>query len=254
MFNSHRKIKSLNLLVLLILFNSYLNAKCSLEGICIWPTGNRISLNQTFIIEGYAKSKHVILGLNSIYKIYLKSDFNIVKLRVDTIYKGVYELTQAILTPQIALTPNLSYKLIIENITDTDVMQKGHDYKFPDKHLTWVALSDLHYRPPKWKSSPVIIKKSFESFGCGTENLVIFKGLLESESVYYIKATVRSQLSGIIRCYCLFPLNDIIELGHDMCSGAFKFTSGNKYEVDFTIVDLIGQQSKLEPTIVFTGP
>lgn len=254
MFKNHNKIKSLNLLVLFIFNSLCLNAKCSLEGIYIWPTGNRISLNQTFIIEGYAKSQNVIIGLNSKYKIYLKSDFNIVKLRVDTIYKGVYKLTQAILTPQIALTPNLSYKLVIENISDTDVLQKGHENQLPDKYLTWVALDDLHYRSPKWKSTPEIIKKTFEELGCGTENLVFFKCLLESESVYYIKANVRSQLSGIIRSFCLFPMNEIIELGHDMCSGAFEFTSKNIYEVDFTIVDLIGQQSKLEQTIIFTGP
>jgi len=40
----------------------------------------------------------------------------------------------------------------------------------------------------------------------------------------------------------LFLWNDIIELGHNMCSGAFEFTPGYKYEVDFTIVDLIGHK------------
>ena len=78
--------------------------------------------------------------------------------------------------------------------------------------------------------------------------------MIESESVYYIKTTIRSQSSGSIRSFSLILRNNIIELGHNMCSGAFEFTPGYKYEVDFTIVDLIGQQSRLEQTIVFTSP
>lgn len=140
-------------------------------------------------------------------------------------------------------------------ISVNDILQKGYESQMPDKNLEWVTLNDLNYLSPKWKSSPQIINKSYdENLGCGTENFIQFKCMIESESVYYIKTTIRSQSSGSIRSFCLFLWNDIIELGHNMCSGAFEFTPGYKYEVDFTIVDLIGQQSRLEQTIVFTSP
>lgn len=62
------------------------------------------------VLTGYARSQNIVISLNEEYLIYLESEGHRVKLNVRSTYKGLFELTQAIIEPddQLIAGKNLS--------------------------------------------------------------------------------------------------------------------------------------------------
>ena len=61
------------------------NAICAENGLRIFPSGATIKQNSIFVIDGYAQSQKVILGLNKAYPVYLKSGKQKIKLIITQI-------------------------------------------------------------------------------------------------------------------------------------------------------------------------
>lgn len=65
------------------------NADCAGSGLSIFPSGSTIKQNSIFVLEGYAQSQKVILGLNKAYPVYLKSGNQKINLIITEINKSL---------------------------------------------------------------------------------------------------------------------------------------------------------------------
>jgi hypothetical protein len=88
-----------------------LKADCAGTGLYVWPKGNMIKKNPVIMLEGYAESQHVILGLNKKHRVYLKNGENKIQLAVKETLVGDFYLTQALLMPSDTLEPGKEYEL-----------------------------------------------------------------------------------------------------------------------------------------------
>ena len=105
---------------ILILFLTTVDgfSKCASSELYFWPNKQTISQNSIFLIEGYATSQKIIQALGASYKVYLKSNKQEIKLNVQEILVGQFQLTQAILKPESSLSVGQEYELVIENLGD----------------------------------------------------------------------------------------------------------------------------------------
>ena len=70
-----------------------------------------------------------------------------------------------------------------------------------------------------------------------------------------IKAIVKDNSTGKETTYYLTASDTIISVGHEMCSGAFIFKDGLKYEARFQLMDASGNMSDaISDKIKFNSP
>lgn len=231
------------LIVLLTTVNGF--SKCASSGLYFWPTKQTISQNSIFVIDGYATSQKIISGLGTAYKVFLKSDKQKIKLNVQEMLVGQFSLTQAILKPETTLSIGQEYELVIENLGDLEnQVYKYNDSTRQREKIKWTVTSNSDTALPIWKEKPIFKDGSYMEAGCGPIIFVNFAYSASDNSEYLIKTTLKNKSTGIETTYYLKAGDKIIDVGHGMCSGAFKFDGGDKFEVEFSLFDASGNLTK----------
>jgi len=229
---------------LIILFALFLTssafADCEDTGIRVFPEGETLGQNSIIVLEGYAESQKIILGLNKKYPVYFKSGEKKVNLMVKEICIGQYYLTQALLTPETKLESGLEYTLCIDSLPNQEAFTR---YNYKSNKLEFIKYKVVDRSDtdnPILLSKPKVLKKILEFYGCGDVDFVVFDFHVKDSSDLIIKTIVKNLASGKESAYYLEPRNNQIYVGHDMCSGAFVFDNSSKYEVEFSILDTSG--------------
>ena len=245
------------LLTILIIFFWAINvqADCAGSGLWAFPSGRTIKQNSIFILDGYAESQRVILGLNKQFNVYLKSGTKKIKLIVTEIYVGEYHLTQAILKPEIELDLEMEYTMCIDSLPKYERLRKHNSTKKESELVIYNVIEGIDTVSPQLKTKVKELKKSLIRFGCGPSIHVIFNNPAIDSSEIIVKTTVKNLRTGKTTSYLIKPNGNEIRVGHGMCSGAFDFKKGRSYMVEFSFVDASGNYtSYAEKTIKFKKP
>ena len=234
-------------ILILILFLATIEgfSSCLSSGLYFWPNKQTINHNSIFVIEGYATSQKIVSGLGTTYKVFLKSGKQKIKLNVQEMLVGQYHLTQAILKPATALFIGQEYELVIENLGDLE----NQVYKFNDstrqrEKIKWTVTSNIDTTLPSWTNKPTFNDGSYMEAGCGPIVFANFAFSASDISEYLIKTTLKNKSTGIETTYYLKADDKVISVGRGMCSGAFNFEGGDKFEVEFSLFDSSGNLTK----------
>ena len=220
-------------------------SKCASSGLYFWPTKPTISQNSIFVIDGYARSQKIISGLGTTYKVFLKSGNRKIKLNVQEILVGQYSLTQALLKPETALSVGEEYELIIENLGDLESqVSKYNSNTSKTEKIKWTVVKGQDNSVPTWTGKPEFKNSTYQRFGCGPATFVNFVFSANDDSEFLIKTIVKNISTGKVTTYYLAASENLIEVGHGMCSGAFSFSDGDKFEVEFSLFDASGNLTK----------
>ena len=231
------------------------SASCSGEGLWVFPSGQTIMQNSIFILDGYAESQNVVLGLNKQHNIYLKSGRKKIKLLVTEICVGQFYLTQAVLKPETELEAGLEYTLCIDSLPEYEMLNKYNETTKKNESVTYKVVREKDLEKPKLSSRPEELRKKLVYYGCGTSIHVIFSNPAEDKSDIIVKTIVKNLMTGIETTYYIKPDGEFIKVGHGMCSGAFDFDENNNYEVKFLFMDASGNiTSWIGPPIQFSKP
>lgn len=217
-----------------------INARCSYHDLSAFPSGKTLRQNSIIVIEGYSSSQSVVIGLNKEYPVFLVNGKQKVKLKVKEILKGEFFLTQAVLIPDTILTVGLDYTLVIDSLPINEKLYRWNSNFSRREPIVFKVVDGIDTTKPVFKKIPQEIKKSIVELGCGPEIFVEFECNVIDSSECLIKATVKSKKTGKETSYYVEPENGILNIGHGMCSGAFVFDEGDKYEIEFSIMDSSG--------------
>lgn len=243
-------------LALLFLVSQNVFADCDGNGIDFWPIGKTIKQNSIIMIDGYAESQHVIIGLNKQHPVYLKSKSHKVPLTVIEVLSGEFWITQAILRPNQELKVGEEYQLIIDSLPEYEKpVRKWNPSSKEYEQVRWTVVEGIDLQKPQFSSIPIESKKMLEYYGCGPASYVVFGHKVNDDSEYLIKTEVTNLATNKKTSYYLTTSENEIYVGHGMCSGAFKLVNGQEYEVKFEIIDAsgnFGENSKVK--LKFTAP
>lgn len=230
-------------------------AMCLPYGINIWPGKTTILPNQQFMVEGYDMDQVVARSICKKYPAYLVAGNERVALQVVKICEGEFRLTQALLQPQSPLKQGLTYHLVIDNRRDTSAF-KRYDFKL-EQHvpLEWTVAGKPDYEVPTWTTAPIEMDRHYTLFGCGPSLGVGFAIACQSDQQYRVLSEVREVGKSKWTDYYLPVENGKVEIGRGMCAGAFLLRDAAEFEVQFTLVDMAGNQSKVwDSPIRFKAP
>lgn len=244
------------LLMLAVFISGVASAMCGMNG--IWSLSKKSTLNRNglVILEFYAFSQELVPGLNKKYPVYLQSAKGKVTLVVMEVLRGEFNLTQVILKPASELSVNETWQLHIDSLPK---YESGPHGKYNSTLKKWEALSFtvtdyIDYELPVLICPPVETKKTYTAFGCGPDRSVYFKLSGQDKSELFVRASVKNKTTGKTTDYLLRIENDIVIVGHGMCSGAFHFDNGDNYEVSFALFDQSGNKASLTQPVAFTKP
>ena len=230
-------MKYLLSLILSISLLQFAVAECAFNGFAVFPKSTTITESGIIILEGYAESQKVVNALNKIYPVYLQSKHHRVELDVQNIYKGMYRLTQAILVPKELLIPGQSYTLKIDGLPEYE--------RFALKQWNCLEKEEEATLPPILKSQPKFINSSLARYGCGPAVYAHFKLDINHNSTFFVKTELKNVETGKVYVYCLnTDAIGRVNVGHDMCEGAFDYKSMGKYQIRFKLIDLSGNESE----------
>ncbi len=154
---------------------------------------------------------------------------------------GQFRLTQAILKPETTLTEGQEYELVIENLGDLEYQVSKYNSTTREKEkIKWRVTTNTDTEPPIWTEKPTFKEGSYQEAGCGP---IVFANFTHSESdnsEYLIKTILKNKSTGIETTYYLKASDEIIAVGHGMCSGAFRFNVGDNFEIEFSLFDASG--------------
>jgi hypothetical protein len=222
------------------IFLSTVNAysKCASSGLIFWPIEQTISQNSIFVIDGYATSQKIITDLGKTYKVFLKSEKHKILLNVQEILVGQYNLTQAILKPEKTLKAGQEYELVIENL-EKEVYKYNSTTKEKEK-IKWKVNKSIDTAPPIWIEKPKFENSSYQMVGCGPIAFANFTYSATDDYEYLIKTTLKNKSTVIETTYYLKTADQLIAVGHGMCSGEFNFYNGDMFEIEFSLIDASG--------------
>lgn len=216
-------------------------ADCAATGLWVFPSGQTIKQNSIFVLDGYAESQHVILGLNKKHNIYLKCGNKKIKLLVTEICVGQFYLTQAVLKPETELEAGFEYTMYIDSLPEYESFNKYNRTAQKYEPVTFKVVAEKDNEKPQLSAKPKELKKTLVHYGCGPSIHVVFSNRAKDNSDIIVKTTVKDLKTGKETTYYIEPDSDKIKVGHGMCSGAFDFEeNSNNYEVEFSFMDASG--------------
>lgn len=229
---------------------------CGLSGLSFLPSQKEISLNSMFIIEGYEYSQKTIESFKKRTVFLEDKNGETVQLILRQILKGQMSLNQAIFIPKKELKPNTKYFLKISNLTNNEKMDFVRwNSKTGDKEEIFWKTSNK--KQGNELSIDLIIefeKTKVVYYGCGPSSNAIFKVKNKKASEIWFKTEVIDLSTNIKTIYFIREWQGNLNVGHGMCSGAFKFNRKGKYKVRFTPMNTDGKMNKTTKWITFNSP
>jgi hypothetical protein len=226
--------------------------ECGDRGESVYPLTETLPQNGILILEGYGSSQKIIEGLNIVYPAFLVSDNHKVKLKIKQINVGGHRLTQAIVAPETTLKIGNTYHLLILNPEgEEEFFEKGNGSK-----ASWHIVEALNAKPILWDKMPIVGRKVYAEYGCGPASYVCFDFAIKTQQSYFIRATLVDVDIQTKMTYYILPFHNTIAIGHDMCSGEFRFREkGAECTIQFDVVDLAGNITPWQyMPIEFTAP
>jgi hypothetical protein len=231
-------------------------ADCAMSGMLFFPENRNISLNSIFIIQGYSMSQKTVESFRE-REIYLVSESGeLVLLTLQEILKGQMSLTQAIFKPVSELKPNTKYFLKYSDETKSEMLEMKQ-WNSESKQM-----EKVHWQTSEIKSTDLInpsLKIEYEKtevihYGCGPSSNAIFNVSNRNNLEIWYKTEVIEISTNITTTFYITEWKNKLNVGHDMCSGAFKYKNKGKYKVRFTPMNIDGESIKTTEWKMFDSP
>ena len=246
-------------IILILLFTFGIKsafADCSSSGMNFSPSTEEISLNSMFIIQGYAFSQKTINSFKN-RTIYLESENGeLIVLELQELLKGQMQLTQAFFCPVSELKPNTTYTLKYSDQTENEgrEMTKYNREKKESEKVYWKTTNKKSADTLYSNLTLEFEKTDVIHYGCGPEANAIFQIKNKPDSEVWYKTEVIELETNKKSIYYIKDWNGTLNVGHDMCSGAFTFNRKGKYKVRFTPMNIDGKTLKTTNWKTFESP
>ena len=243
-------------LTLFLIFSFHSAFASCISTMTFYPLQKEISLNSMFIIEGYLSCQETINSFKE-RKVYLESlNGELTELILHEILKGELDLTQAIFKPTEKLKPNTIYFITYENQTDIEESQMTRYNKNIEKRekVYWIT-SDIKMMPLLNPNLNIRFKNTeVEMYGCGPSANAIFIEENKPENETWYKTEVIEIATNKKTTYYIKDWLGRLHVGHDMCSGAFRFKDKGKYKVRFIPMNIDGEALTTTSWTTFSSP
>ena len=208
------------------------------SALVVYPEGMELDLNEKIIMEGlgFGEYYEIFRKLDSIYPIYIQSGEHKIKLIKEDVIRGQFRWSQAIFRLDDKLIEGRVYELKVQNLSLKDhkflnLTKRYSDGKFGK--IKWLATQSSTPKPSLDLSKIIVHESKVIQYGCGPSVQTTFN--LPSTKNYpdFILTEILEENTGKTFKFHLSQSENLITVGHDMCSGPYKFKNENSYKIRF---------------------
>ncbi len=249
-------MKRIILIIILIVKLNIALADCSSSGMTFFPINRKISLNPTFIVQGYDISQQTILSFEK-RNVYLESlTGEKINLKLIEILKGQMNLTQAIFKVESQLKPNTKYFMKYSNETNFEISErkrwnqeskKSEEIFWETTEVSKLEILDSNLNIEFYKTEVI-------HYGCGPSANAIFKINNSNKLEIWYKTELIEISTNMKTLFYVISNENKLNIGHGMCSGGFTFKDKGKYKVRFIPMNADGEMLKTTNWITFESP
>lgn len=208
-------------------------ADCSSWGWSVFPApGSTVPSNARFVVQAFDEAQPVLASIVTRHPRLVTQDGASFPLKVLEINVGEFRLTQAVLQAKGALTEGTRYTLRFDQPEGPERFALSRDAS-----PSW-TVGPADVEPPVWVTSPGAQAGRYVQYGCGPViEARVAVALADGDPVQF-RARV-SRPDGGVREFLLTPDRGDVVIGHGMCSGAFRVSTG-EWTLTLSAVDLAG--------------
>jgi hypothetical protein len=242
-----RVIRWTILVLAFMLVSRSASAECAAQALDVWPRPGSVPVNTVFVVEGYGLDQSVVENVGPC-ELMLVSESERLCLIPDRRYVGEFGISQVTLHPERLLTSGTTYALSVnEKSPRVDGWLGDPRRSGALDSLQWTADLPEDELSPKWLGNPKLIKAEVKEYGCGPAIGAEIRVPAQDESPTLVFVTILEPEATAPRSYLLQLTDDLVFVGHGMCSGAFDLAPGAEYQASIDIVDVAGNEAKSPP-------
>lgn len=235
---------------------NFVSAECGMSGMQFFPEKKDISLNPMFIIQGYSFSQKTVESFKE-RNVFLESENGeLILLNLQEVLQGQMNLNQAIFKPVKPLQSNTKYFLQYSNQTQGEIseMFRWNPITRISEKVYWQT-SDIQAIELLNPTLKINYKKTAVThFGCGPSSHAVFEVLNKNNIEIWYKTEVIELSTNTKTIFYITEWQNRINVGHDMCSGAFRFKNKGQYKVSFTPMNIDGASMNTTDWQIFNSP
>lgn len=233
---------SLTLAVTLLSVAPDAGAKCRGTWLSAFPD-KTIHANSWLVLQAGGQARELVRNLAN-HRAALVRQGERVEVTVMAVHDGQFNVTQAIIRPSKPLTRGATYRLSLDEAA-VEAASIGWDLK----RLEWTVGPPSGSGTPRWSGAPTVDGSRYTRYGCGPAKYVDMRLPVVDTGLLGALVEVRPAGAKARPVRFLVPIRDgKISLGHGMCSGAFTYTSGARYDVRvLSVLDTQGNRVSAPP-------
>lgn len=232
-------------------------AECAMGALTFFPKQNTISQQSLFIVEAYGFDQRLIEAFQKDRKAYLENEEGekVDLILIEVLY-GQKSLTQAVFKPIQKLKLHKKYYLKITEIPGEFNFSNLTRYNPEIKKRELVAWEVSESNSDLINSDLCLEfeKTHVEYYVDGPDAYAIFQPQNKPSSEIWYKTEVYDEQAKTSSSFILTEWQGKVQVGHNMCSGAFKFNKVGNYKVRFTPMNIDGKELATTEWKAFESP
>lgn len=223
---------------------------CQKNAVLVFPApGAIVPINTRFLVEGVGTGRTAVKDLASAPAI-LKAEQDAVPLVVRSTWNSAAGRTAVWLAPSRALKADTEYRLVLPSSFSAVPSEPNAPA------LKWMTTAFSDTTAPVFRSAPGVSDGEYAKDETGHERrfLRVRVDLDEDGAAWALVTLTRSRITAPPQVYPVPLVGNELRIGHDTCSGGFRFEGGREYKIAFEVFDAAGNAAKKTPPLITKAP
>ncbi|WP_235299822.1 hypothetical protein [Portibacter marinus] len=230
-------MKSILLIVFSIFILQPLFGKCG-SALVVYPEITELDINGKIIFEGLGHGNYfeIFEKLDSNYSIYIRSGEHKVRLIKEELVKGQFLWTQVVFKLEEELIEGRVYELFVKNLSLEDHRFLNLTRRYANGKrgiIKWQAKKSPNSDKVESLNKIKDHQLKVIHYGCGPSVETVFKLSTPNKNPQYLIVEISEVNTGRTFKYYIIPKDNLLTVGHGMCSGPFRFKHNNSYKIRF---------------------
>jgi len=230
-------MRALIILIISIFITSPSFGKCG-SAVVVYPEGIELDIQGKVIIEGFGYGDYfeVLKKLDSTYPIFVQSGEHKVRLIKEEVIKGQFWWCQAIFRLDEELIEGRVYELRVQNLS----LEHHKSFNLKKMHsngkfgkIKWLATKVPNQNQSLDFSKLTLHESKVILYGCGPSVQTTYMLPTANKNHNFVLTEIMEENTGKTFKYYLSLKENLLIVGHGMCSGAYKFKQDKSYKIRF---------------------
>lgn len=228
------------------------SADCMAGMFGVWPPSGALPPDGLILVDTYGSYEPWLEDLQPCELVLATADDRVC-LAQETAFVGEFRIRQALFRPTSPLLPGRTYRLEYVPLESSKLyaapeekikaIEEGTWRPTPTFDRSWRIETTDDLEPLRWRQVPRVVDLRHEIYGCGPEIQAVVALEADSEVPTLARVSVRRADEPTPRRFLLPIESTSLQIGRNMCFGAFQLALDEPHVADIELLDVTGRRT-----------